>query len=106
MQVQLPNSRIGIYVTYSAPVLAEVDRELHSRSEAYLLTHILLTSLVPIAWMLAWVSQPKHAQLLQMSLMMKNKWELLLPSLTWAVRMPSRNQVGSSLPKATRETYM
>ena len=88
------------------PVLVEVDREIISRSEAYLLTHLLRTSLLPIARMQTWVSQPKHAQLLQVALMMKNKWELLLPSLTLAVRKPSRYEVDSSLPKATRESYM
>ena len=62
IQVQLPDRRVGKeHVTCCAPGLVEVDRELHSGSEAYLLTHLLLTSLVPMAWMQAWVSQPKHA---------------------------------------------
>ena len=81
MQVQLPDPRMGKeHVTWCALVLVEVDTELRSRSEAYLLTHLLLTSLVPMAWMQAWVSQPKHAQLFQVVLMIKNKWGLLLPS--------------------------
>ena len=46
IQVQLPDPRIGKEnVTCCAPVLVELDRELRSRSEAYLLTHLLLTSL-------------------------------------------------------------
>ena len=81
------------------------NSELPSRLEAYLLTHLLLKFLVPISRMQARVSQPKHAQLLQVTLMMKNKWELLLACLTLPVRKPSRYEVDSSLPKATRESY-
>ena len=88
------------------PVLVEVDRELHSRSKAYLLTHLLLTSLVPIAWMQTWVSQPNHAQPRQVALKMKNKWEPLLPPLTWVVRKPSRYEVDSPLLKAIRASYI
>ena len=79
-------------------VLVKVDRELHSRSKAYLLTHLLLLSLVPIARMQTCVSQPNHAQPRQVALMMKNKWELLLTPLTWVVWKPSRYEVDSSLP--------
>ena len=103
IQMQLSDSRPGKeHVTYCAPVLEEVDRELHSRPKSYLLTHLLLISLVPIAWMQTWVYQPNHAQPRQVTLMMKNKWELLLPPLPWVVRKPSRYEVDSSLPKAIR----
>ena len=89
IQVQLPDPRIGKEHVTCAPVLVEVDKELRSRSEAYLLTHLLQTSLVSIAWVQAWVSQPKHTQLLQVALIMKNKWQLLLPS-------PSRHHTSLS----------
>ena len=56
--------------------------------------------------MQAWVPQPKYAQLLQVTLMMKIKWELLLPPLTWAVQKPSRWGVDASLHKATRESHI
>ena len=103
IQWQLPDLRIGEeHVTCCAPVLVEIDKELRSRSEAYLLTHLLLTTPVPIARMQAWVTQHKHAQLLQMAFVMKNKWELLLPSSPWAVRDPSRYEVDSSLPKGIK----
>ena len=78
--------------------LVEVDRKLNSTSKAYLLTHLLLTSLVPVAWMQAWVSQLKYVQLLQVALMMKKKWELLLPPLTWAILKSSRYKIDYSLP--------
>ena len=59
IQVQLPDSMIGKeHVTCCAPVLAEVDTELHSRSTACLLTHLILTSLLPVTSMQAWMSQP------------------------------------------------
>ena len=104
-QVQLPDSRIGKeHVTCCDPGLVEADRELRSRSKAYLLAHLLLKSLVPAAWMQAWVSQPKHVQLLQMALV--NKWELLLPLLTCTIRKPSGYEVGSSLPKAIRTSHI
>ena len=91
IQIQLPDSRIWKWlVTCCASALIELDRELRSRSEAYLLTHLLQTSLLPVVWMQTWVSQPKQAQLSRVAFMMRNKWELVLPSLTWAVRMPSR----------------
>ena len=82
IQVQLPDSRIGKeYVTCCAPVLVEVDKDLLSRSEAYFLDSF--TTDIPCTNCLdarLGISQPKHAQLLQVVLMMKNKWELLLPS--------------------------
>ena len=37
---------------------------------------------------------------------MKNKWELLLPPLTWVVRKPSRYEVDSSLLKAIRASHI
>ena len=78
--MQLSDWRTGKeHVTCCAPVLVEVERELHPRSKAYLPTHLLLTSLVPIAWTQTWVSQPNHVQPWQVALMMKNKWELLHP---------------------------
>ena len=67
------------HVTCCAPVLVEVERDFHYRWKAYLPTHLLLTSLVPITWTQTWVSQPNHAQPRQVALMMKNKWELLHP---------------------------
>ena len=69
-------NRIGKeHATCCALVLA-VERKLRSRSKAYLLTHLILTPLVTVAWTQAWVSQPKYVPLSQM---MKNKWGLLLP---------------------------
>ena len=94
--------RIGKeHATCCALVLA-VDRKLRSRSKAYLLTHLILTSLVTVAWTQAWVSQPKHVQLSQM---MKNTWGLLLPPSISAIRKPSRYEVDSSLPKAIRASH-
>ena len=84
--------------------LIVVDRELLSRSKVYLLTHLLLTSLVPIALMQTWVSQPNHAQPRQVALMMKTKWEL--PPLTWVVRKPSRYEVDSSLSKVIKASHI
>ena len=49
--------RICYWCYLLCPVLVEIDWELRSRSEAYLLTLLQLTSLVPVAWMPAWVSQ-------------------------------------------------
>ena len=72
--MQLPNSRIGKEdITCYTPVFVEEDAEFRCRSKAYLVICSLLTSCVLIAWMQAWVSQPKHAQLLQVALMMTNE---------------------------------
>ena len=62
-QVQLPDSRIEkTNITCCAPVGVEVDRELRTRSVAYLLTYLLLIFFLPIDWLHAWVPWPKHTQ--------------------------------------------
>ena len=84
------------------PVSVEVDREFRSRSEAYLLTPLQLTSLVPIACL----SQLKHAQLLQVAWMIKTQAGASTCILDMGC--PEAKQIRSwlSLPKAIRTPHI
>ena len=127
--MQLPNSTIGKErVTYCTPVFVEVARELRSRSKAYLLIYSLLTSLVPgcrpgcrsqnmhsyCRWLWWWRTSPctNNAPIIfvwhlaKLSITVSIYRKHLLPPLTWAVRMPSRYDADSSLPKAIRASHI
>ena len=87
--------RIGKeYITCCAPVLVEVDRELRSRSKAYLLTHLILTYLVPVAWIQTWVSQPNHVQLLQVG-GFDDEWHVGASTPTLDMGNPKAKQIRS-----------